>query len=171
MTNRLGRGPTRAELQASRHGAPEPRAPRERANAVLAVVAVVLVLVSAGLGVLAFLTYQDAQDTRDANRPLAARAETLRSDLSSSDKLIDDLSALFIEIKAQNDATAAAVAATNQAATQYNNAEAGIAAALGADAAAAVAALDQATVAVKTAVDQAKAALGELGTTVGATGA
>ena len=120
---------------------------------------------------LAFLTYQDSQDTHDANQPLAARAEKLRSDLSSSDQAIDDLSALFIAIKAQNDATAAAVAATNKAAAQYNNAEAGIADALGADAAAAVAALNQATAAVKTAVEQANAALAGLGTTDGATGA
>lgn len=171
MTDSVGRGPTRAELQASRRGTPEPRRERSRANAVLAVVAVLLVLVAAGLGVLAFLTYQDSQDTHDANQPLAARAEKLRSDLSSSDQAIDDLSALFIAIKAQNDATAAAVASTNKAAAQYNNAEAGIADALGADAAAAVAALNQATAAVKTAVEQANAALAGLGTTDGATGA
>jgi hypothetical protein len=173
MTDRVGRGPTRAELHSGRRRAPEPRASRGRGNAanvVLAVFAVVLVLVAAGLGVLAFLTYQDAQDTRDGNQPLAARAEKLRSDLSSSDTVIDDLSALFIAIKAQNDATAAAVAATNQAATQYNNAQAGIADALGADAAAAVAALNQATATVKTAVEQATAALVGLGTTDGATG-
>jgi hypothetical protein len=171
MTEPVGRGPTRAELQARRRGAPEPRAPRGRANAVLAAFAVLLVLVAAGLGVLAFLTYQDAQDTRDANQPLAARADKLRSDLSSSDKAIDDLSALFIEIKAQNDATAAAVAATNKAAAQYNNAESGIADALGADAATAVAVLDQATASVKTAAARAIAALEGLGTTGGATGA
>jgi hypothetical protein len=171
VTDSVGRGPTRAELQASRRGAPEPPRQQNRANAVLAVLAVLLVLVAAGLGVLAFLTYQDSQDTHDANQPLAARAEKLRSDLSSSDQVIDDLSALFIAIKAQNDATAAAVTSTNTAATQYNNAEAGIADALGADAAAAVAALNQATAAVKTAVEQANAALAGLGTTDGATGA
>jgi hypothetical protein len=171
MTDSVGRGPTRAELQARRRDAPEPRRDRSRANVVLAVVAVLLALVAAGLGVLAFLTYQDAQDTRDANRPLAARAEKLRSDLSSSDQAIDDLSALFIEIKAQNDATAAAVAATNKAAAQYNNAEAGIADALGADAATAVAVLDQATATVKTGVERVNAALAGLGTTDGARGA
>ena len=171
-------GPTRAEIQARRRaaaGAParadgprRPRAPSDgrpsRVNAVLAVVAVVLVLAAAGLGVFAFLTYGDAQATRDANRPLETRAARLRADLSASDVAIDDLSALFIAIRAQNDATAAAVAATNKAAAQYNNAQAGIAAALGAEATDALTALDQATAAVKTAADQAKAAIAALGT-------
>lgn len=128
----------------------------------LAIVTVVLVLVAAGLGVFAYLTWSDAQDTLDANRPLAARVTRLRADLSSSDVAIDDLSALFIAIKAQDDATAAAVAATNKAAAQYNSAEAGIAAALGAEATDAVAALQQATAAVKTAADEAKQALASL---------
>lgn len=170
-------GPTRAEIQAQRRAvsavaarADAPRRSRapsdgrgSRANAVLAVVAVVLALAAAGLGVFAFVAHQDAQDTRDASRPLETRAARLRADLSASDVAIDDLSALFIAIRTQNDATAAAVAATNKAAMQYNNAQAGIADALGAEATDALTALGQATAAVKTAAAQAEAAITGLG--------
>ncbi len=168
--------PTRAEIQAQRRAvtaaaarADPPRrreAPsdgrRSRANPVLAVVAVVLVLVAAGLGVLAFLTYQDGQDTRDASRPLEARAAKLRADLSSSDTAIDDLAALFFAIQEQNTATETAVTATNKAAAQYNNAEDGIADALGAEATAALDALTQATTTVKLAADEARNAVAAL---------
>ena len=169
-------GPTNAELQAQRRAvaaaaaradAPRRRRTRgerrrSRANLVLAVVAVVLVLVTAGLGVLALLTYQDAQDTRDASRPLEARAAKLRADVSTSDVAIDDLAALFFAIQEQTTATANAVTATNQAAAQYNSAEAGIADALGAEATAALDALAKATTTVKLAADEARAAVAAL---------
>jgi len=174
-------GPTNAEIQAQRRavaaaatradttrprplrrqGAPSERR-RSRANPVLAVVAVVLVLVAAGLGVFAVLTYQDAQDTRDASRPLEARAAKLRADVSTSDVAIDDLAALFFAIQEQSTATANAVTATNKAAAQYNSAEAGIADALGAEATAALDALAKATTTVKLAADDARAAVAKL---------
>lgn len=174
-------GPTNAEIQAQRRavaaaatradttrppplrrqGAPSERR-RSRANPVLAVVAVVLVLVAAGLGVFAVLTYQDAQDTRDASRPLEARAAKLRADVSTSDVAIDDLAALFFAIQEQSTATANAVTATNKAAAQYNSAEAGIADALGAEATAALDALAKATTTVKLAADDARAAVAAL---------
>lgn len=128
----------------------------------LAIVAVLLVFVAAGIGVVAFLTWQDTQDTLDANQPLAARVASLRADLDAANTAIDDLSALFIAIKAQNDATAAATAAVNAAAERYNNAEAGITDALGADAVNALAALSQATTAAKTAADQVQGAIDAL---------
>jgi hypothetical protein len=168
VTSALPDGPTRAEIQAQRRSVAEaasraasPR--RRRTNLWLAIVAVVLVLVAAGLGVLAFRTYGDAQDTRDANRALQARVTRLRTELSSADTAIDDLSALFLAIQAQNEATANAVTSTNKAAAQYNSAESGIAQALGAEATDAVAALTQATAAVKTAADDVKAAIAALG--------
>lgn len=174
-------GPTNAEIQAQRRavaaaatradttrppplrrqGAPSERR-RSRANPVLAVVAVVLVLVAAGLGVFAVLTYQDAQDTRDASRPLEARAAKLRADVSTSDVAIDDLAALFFAIQEQSTATANAVTATNKAAAQYNSAEAGIADALGAEATAALDALAKATTTVTLAADDARAAVAKL---------
>ena len=174
-------GPTNAEIQAQRRAvaaaatradttradtkrprqAPSGRR-RSRANPVLAVVAVVLVLVAAGLGVFAVLTYQDAQDTRDASRPLEARAAKLRADVSTSDVAIDDLAALFFAIQEQSTATANAVTATNKAAAQYNSAEAGIADALGAEATAALDALAKATTTVKLAADDARAAVAKL---------
>jgi hypothetical protein len=172
VTSALPDRPTRAQIQAQRRAVAAAaskvdrrpaRAPRRRTNSWLAIVAVVLVLVAAGLGVLAFLTYGDAQDTRDANRVLQTRVTTLRTELSSSDKVIDDLSALFIAIQAQNEATANAVTATNNAAAQYNSSESGIAQALGAQATDAVTALTQATAAVKTAAADAKAAIAALG--------
>ena len=174
-------GPTNAEIQAQRRAvaaaatradttradtkrprqAPSERR-RSRANPVLAVVAVVLVLVAAGFGVFAVLTYQDAQDTRDASRPLEARAAKLRADVSTSDVAIDDLAALFFAIQEQSTATANAVTATNKAAAQYNSAEAGIADALGAEATAALDALAKATTTVKLAADDARAAVAKL---------
>jgi flagellar basal body-associated protein FliL len=167
---------TRAELQAQRAAARrEPARDRDdpggrggsRANTILAVLTVVFVVAAGALGALAFTTYSEAQDTRAATRPLEARVASLDRELSESDVAIDRLTALFLLIRAQSDATKAAVDATNAAAAQYNHAEAGIADALGADAANTLAALAQATTAVRTSADDARTALAALGSSRG----
>jgi selenocysteine lyase/cysteine desulfurase len=130
---------------------------------VLAVAATVLVLVAVGLLVVAFITYRDAQDSRDATRPLEARAAALRVDLAGANRAVDRLTELFAAIRTQADATKTAVDTTNQAAVRYNQAERRIADALGAEASDAVAALAQATTAVRAAADEAKTAVTALG--------
>ena len=129
----------------------------------LAVAATVLVLVAVGLLVVAFITYRDAQDSRDATRPLEARAAALQVDLAGANRAVDRLTELFAAIRTQADATKTAVDTTNQAAVRYNQAERRIADALGAEASDAVAALAQATTAVRAAADEAKTAVTALG--------
>lgn len=161
MTDRPAE-PTRAEIQAQRGAltAATSRSGRTRhANVWLAGVTIMLVLVTAGLSAAAALAWNNARDMRHTDAPLEARASKLRNERRASNTAIDDLSALFIAIKAHNDATTAAVDATNQAAAQYNRAEAPISTALGAEATTAVAALTQATTVVQTAAKQARIAI------------
>jgi hypothetical protein len=157
---------TRAEMQlrqrrrGRRRGAPP--VGRRRANTVLGVIAVVLVATAAACGVVAFLTWQEANESRDATKPLEVRAAQLRADLTTSETTIARMTALFAALGAQGDATTKAVAAANHAAQQYNTAESGMADALGADVPATVETLTQTTTEVRAAADQVNAVLAEL---------
>ena len=157
MTTATPRPPvsgTRAEIRQPRRRPDASRPSRRvRANRWVAVLTVVFVLVAVGLGALAFLTWQDANDVRNATRPLEARSAQLHVDLSTADAAIDRLTALFGAIRAQDDATATAVDTANQAAQRFNTAQAKMADAFSGDVAGVGTALTQSTAAVRTAVD------------------
>jgi hypothetical protein len=121
-----------------------------------------LVLGAAATGVAAYLTWDDARSTRDATAPLQVRARALRSDLATADLAVVKLTALFAAVRAQGDATAAAVTLANQAAQHYNNAESGLAAALGADVAATGTSLAETTAAVRSAIADLQGVLTQL---------
>jgi hypothetical protein len=129
---------------------------RASANRWLAALTVVFVLIAVGCGALAYITWQDANDVRAATKPLEARTAQLHADQSAADVAIDRLTAVFGAIRAQSEATATAVGTANQAAQRFNNAQAGIADALGGDVANVGASLTQSTAAVRTAVDRAR---------------
>jgi hypothetical protein len=130
---------------------------------VLAIVAVLLVVVAVALGTGTFLVWRDATETRDATKPLEARVAQLQTDLTSANTVIDRYTELFAAITAQTDATAKAVDAANQAAQQYNTAQAdSVAGAFGARIGDTATALAQSTTAVQTAVDRATEVLADL---------
>ena len=151
---------TRAEVQQRRGPSTRPRSRRRAdANRWLAALTVVFVLIAVGCGALASFTWQDANDVRDATKPLEARIAQLRADRSTADVAIDRLTEVFAAIRAQNEATATAVNTANQAAQRYNNAQAGIAEALGGEVTNVGTSLTQSTAAVRTAVVRARDAL------------
>jgi hypothetical protein len=166
MTTATPRPPlsgTRAAIQQGRRT----RAPNLVANRWLAVLTILLVVVAIGLGVFAFLTWHDANDIRDATKPLEARTAQLHADVGTADTAIDRLTELFAAVKAQSDATATAVDTANKAAQQYNTAQTGIADAFGANVASVGTALTQSTTAVRTAAENARGVLGDLARATG----
>jgi hypothetical protein len=135
------------------------------------VLTIVLVVAAMALGTLAFTTWRQAQDTRSGTRPLESRELRLSTEVGAADVAIARFSTLFDALRAQGDATKAAVDAANSAAQRYNTAQSGIADALGSGSSTAASSLAQATTALHRAIANAQAALGDLASFGGASGA